>query len=105
MALENILVSGIFGLRKYNNLNWIIKYNIYFNFIYVSNPVGAMLLSYISGSLHFIPEGHIGIYTRGGALLTGITEPGQHLTFPLITKVYEVQVTLQTDQVTNIPVY
>lgn len=79
MALENILVSGIFGL------------------------LGAMLLSYISGSLHFIPEGHIGIYTRGGALLAGITEPGQHLTFPLITKVYEVQVTLQTDQVTNIP--
>ncbi|KRX06077.1 Armadillo-type fold [Pseudocohnilembus persalinus] len=48
-------------------------------------------------------EGHIGIYTRGGALIDGFTEPGLHFKFPLITSINQVQVTIQTDQVQNIP--
>lgn len=54
---------------------------------------------------HKIEEGHVGVYFRGGALLTGTTEPGYHWMFPFITSFDNVQVTVQTDKVTNIPVY
>lgn len=75
--------------------------------------------------LHQVPEGHVGVYWRGGALLKTITDPGNlhwtfshllaygfnlacfslfynsgfHLKLPLITQYEPVQVTLQTDQV------
>ncbi len=55
--------------------------------------------------MHIVYEGHIGIYTRGGALLEGFTDPGMHFMIPLITNVHMIQVTVQTDQVTKIPVY
>ncbi|KAK9935032.1 hypothetical protein M0R45_022148 [Rubus argutus] len=48
--------------------------------------------------LHQVPEGHVGVYWRGGALLKTITDPGFHLKLPLITQYEPVQVTLQTDQ-------
>ncbi|CAN1137459.1 ERLIN2 [Linum perenne] len=51
--------------------------------------------------LHQVPEGHVGVYWRGGALLNTITEPGFHFKLPLITQYEPVQVTLQTDQVVN----
>ncbi|KAI4328540.1 hypothetical protein L6164_020886 [Bauhinia variegata] len=53
--------------------------------------------------LHQVPEGHVGGYWRGGALLKEITNPGFHLKLPFITHYEPVQVTLQTDQVTDIP--
>ncbi|XVF43226.1 hypothetical protein PTKIN_Ptkin02bG0023300 [Pterospermum kingtungense] len=53
--------------------------------------------------LHQVPEGHVGVYWRGGALLKKITEPGFHFKMPLITQYEPVQVTLQTDQVRDIP--
>ncbi|XWS64183.1 hypothetical protein CRYUN_Cryun06bG0164700 [Craigia yunnanensis] len=53
--------------------------------------------------LHQVPEGHVGVYWRGGALLKTITEPGFHLKMPLITQYEPVLVTLQTDQVRDIP--
>lgn len=53
--------------------------------------------------LHQVPEGHVGAYWRGGALLKTITEPGFHLKLPFITNYEPVQVTLQTDQVKDIP--
>lgn len=53
--------------------------------------------------LHQVPEGHIGLYWRGGALVPGFTEPGFHVKLPLITSTANVQVTLQTDTVTDIP--
>ena len=75
--------------------------------------------------LHQVPEGHVGVYWRGGALLKTITEPGAkysfdffnvykqkrllhvlrinfpgfHLKMPFITQYEPVQVTLQTDMV------
>lgn len=74
--------------------------------------------------LHQVPEGHVGVYWRGGALLNTITDPGTslsflflvirnlcpgtsihikfsgfHLKMPLLTQFVPVQVTLQTDQV------
>ncbi|KAJ4960314.1 hypothetical protein NE237_020224 [Protea cynaroides] len=53
--------------------------------------------------LHKVPEGHVGVYWRGGALLKTITDPGFHLKLPLITQFEPIQVTLQTDQVKDIP--
>ncbi|EEF50755.1 SPFH domain-containing protein 2 precursor, putative [Ricinus communis] len=53
--------------------------------------------------LHQVPEGHVGVYWRGGALLDTITSPGFHLKMPLLTHYEPVQVTLQTDQVRDIP--
>ncbi|KAF8389710.1 hypothetical protein HHK36_024229 [Tetracentron sinense] len=53
--------------------------------------------------LHQVPEGHVGAYWRGGALLETITNPGFHLKMPFITQFQPIQVTLQTDQVKDIP--
>lgn len=53
--------------------------------------------------LHKIPEGHLGVYYRGGALMDRITPPGFHWKTPLLTQHYAVQVTVQTDKVANIP--
>ncbi|KAI3949110.1 hypothetical protein MKW92_019125 [Papaver armeniacum] len=53
--------------------------------------------------LHQVPEGHVGVYWRGGALLKTITDPGFHLKMPFITQYEPIQVTLQTDQVKDIP--
>ncbi|KAG2540052.1 erlin-2-B-like [Panicum virgatum] len=60
-------------------------------------------LSVPSSVLHQVPEGHVGVYWRGGALLKTITPPGFHLKLPWITQYEAIQVTLQTDQVRDIP--
>ena len=64
-----------------------------------------MLLAGIEGLLgiHRVPEGHVGVYWRGGALLDRVTDPGFHHMWPLLTWHEAVQVTLQTDKVTQIP--
>lgn len=48
-------------------------------------------------SLHRIEEGH------GGALLPYVSNPGFHMMIPLLTTYRSVQVTLQTDEVKNVP--
>ncbi|CAA0828752.1 SPFH/Band 7/PHB domain-containing membrane-associated protein family [Striga hermonthica] len=53
--------------------------------------------------LHQVPEGHVGVYWMGGALLNTITDPGFHLKLPVITHFEPIQVTLQTDLVRDIP--
>ncbi|KAL5723169.1 hypothetical protein ACHQM5_006594 [Ranunculus cassubicifolius] len=53
--------------------------------------------------IHQVPEGHVGVYWRGGALLKTITDPGFHMKMPLITQFEPIQVTLQTDEVKDIP--
>ncbi|KAJ6834930.1 erlin-2-B isoform X1 [Iris pallida] len=71
--------------------------------------VSAMLTSSFSTSgtsfsiVHQVPEGHVGCYWRGGALLKVITDPGFHFKLPLITQFEPIQVTLQTDLVRDIP--
>ncbi|XP_054711469.1 erlin-2-like [Uloborus diversus] len=54
-------------------------------------------------SLHKIEEGHVGIYYRGGALLKDTSSPGFHMMVPFITTYRSIQVTLQTDEVKNVP--
>ena len=53
--------------------------------------------------IHTVSEGHVGVYWRGGALLSDVTEPGFHLKLPFLTSIAEIQVTVQTDSVTQIP--
>ncbi|KAM2179565.1 hypothetical protein ACFX1R_034525 [Malus domestica] len=53
--------------------------------------------------LHQVPEGHVGVYWRGRALLNTIIDPSFHLKLPLVTHFEPIQVTLQTDQVRDIP--
>lgn len=52
---------------------------------------------------HRIDEGHLGVYYRGGALLETTNSPGYNFMIPLITSVHQVQTTIQTDEIRNIP--
>lgn len=54
-------------------------------------------------SLHRIEEGHVGVYFRGGALLAYTSSPGFHMMVPFLTSYRVVQVTLQTDEVKDVP--
>ncbi|XP_021372055.1 erlin-1-like [Mizuhopecten yessoensis] len=63
--------------------------------------VGLGLL--INLSIHKIDEGHVGVYYRGGALLSTVSDPGFHFMMPFLTSYRTVQTTLQTDQVKNVP--
>jgi len=71
-----------------------------FVFLAVIIIVGALLFPI---SMHRVSEGHIGVYWIGGALQTKTTTPGFHFMIPLITTFANVQITLQTDVVKNIP--
>lgn len=65
---------------------------------------GVVLISVIMmTSVHHIEEGHVGVYFRGGALLSKVSQPGYHLMVPMVTSVKSVQVTLQTDEAKNVP--
>ncbi|KAF9677139.1 hypothetical protein SADUNF_Sadunf08G0076600 [Salix dunnii] len=68
----------------------------------IAIPLSSNITNSLS-ILHQVPEGHVGVYWTGGALLQTITDPGFHLKMPLITQYEPVQVTLQTDQVRDIP--
>lgn len=54
-------------------------------------------------SLHRVEEGHVGVYFRGGAMLGGMAGPGFHMMLPFLTSVRNIQTTLQTDEVKNVP--
>ena len=64
----------------------------------------GIILFFVSGGIHKIEEGHVGLYWRGGALIHGFTEPGFHFMSPVITSYANIQVSVQTDRVENIPV-
>lgn len=64
--------------------------------------VGLSLASLWAG-MHRVDEGHIGVYYFGGALLDRVTDPGFHFMTPFVTSFDNVQVTLQTDVVKDIP--
>ncbi|XP_050424270.1 erlin-2-like [Adelges cooleyi] len=53
--------------------------------------------------IHKVEEGNVAIYYRGGALLSQISDPGYHIMMPFLTSFRSVQVTLQTDEVKNVP--
>jgi len=63
----------------------------------------AILAICVPLSVHRINEGHVGVYYRGGALLEKFTSAGYNVMYPLISRVHEVQITIQTDEVRDIP--
>lgn len=63
----------------------------------------AVAVMIFNSSIHRIDEGHVGVYYRGGALLTATSDPGYHFMLPFITSFRSVQTTLQTDEVKNVP--
>uniref|UniRef100_A0A2R8MQK4 Erlin n=1 Tax=Callithrix jacchus TaxID=9483 RepID=A0A2R8MQK4_CALJA len=65
--------------------------------------VSSFFCASLFSAVHKIEEGHIGVYYRGGALLTSTSGPGFHLMLPFITSYKSVQTTLQTDEVKNVP--
>ncbi|XP_038060170.1 erlin-2-B-like [Patiria miniata] len=62
--------------------------------------IAAIMMNF---ALHKIEEGHIAVYYRGGALLTSTSGPGFHFMFPFLTSYRTVQITLQSDEVKNVP--
>jgi len=54
-------------------------------------------------SVHHVREGHIGVYWKGGALQKSISDPGFHLKIPFYTRFEDIQITMQTDSVEDIP--
>lgn len=69
-------------------------------FLLACGALAAVVLKY---SIHQVPEGHVGVYWRGGRLLQSITDPGLHFRVPFLDTYAAIQVTLQTDKVTDIP--
>mmetsp|Transcript_16784 Transcript_16784/g.42149 ORF Transcript_16784/g.42149 Transcript_16784/m.42149 type:complete len:329 (-) Transcript_16784:558-1544(-) len=65
--------------------------------------VAAVAASIAVFGVHQVTEGHVGVYWRGGALLNEMTDPGYHFIVPLFERYEEVQVTMQTDMVRDIP--
>ena len=67
--------------------------------------VGLLILigTTIFSGIHQVPEGFIGVYFRGGALLSSTAGPGWQTKLPYVTTYDTVQVTVQTDAVSDVP--
>lgn len=60
----------------------------------------ALLLAF---SVHKVDQGHMAVYYRGGALLTQTGSAGYNLMFPVLTQMAQIQTTIQTDEIRDIP--
>jgi len=72
----------------------------------IANLAALLALLALAGVIlgfHRVEEGHIGLYWFGGALLDANTDPGYHFMIPFLTHQANVQITLQTDVVKDIP--
>jgi regulator of protease activity HflC (stomatin/prohibitin superfamily) len=63
----------------------------------------AAAVAILQFGLHKVPEGTVGVYYRGGALMNTIAAPGYHMQAPFITRFEAIQVNIQTDLVRDIP--
>lgn len=69
----------------------------------VAAGVAVVFALALNGAVHHIEEGYVGVYYRGGALLSKVSHPGYHIMMPFVTSFRSVQVTLQTDEAKNVP--
>jgi hypothetical protein len=60
------------------------------------------VVAFIAAGMHQVPEGHIAMYWRGGALLDTVAEPGWRWAPPMVTTRDFVQLTMQTDTVRDL---
>ena len=65
--------------------------------------VAAVAVATALGGVYRVPEGHVAVTFRGGALIKSIRRPGFHTAIPVLDRVHMMQTTVQTDKVTNIP--
>lgn len=65
--------------------------------------VACVGLAICCSSIHTIDQGFVGVYYRGGALLSRTSGPGFHTMLPIIDTVAPIQVTMQKDEVLNVP--
>ena len=63
----------------------------------------VLSITVLSGGLHRIEEGYVGVYYHGGVLSKRISEPGYNVLIPFFTTYHQVQVSVQTDEVREIP--
>ena len=63
----------------------------------------ALFAALLSEGVHWIKEGHVGVYWRGGALLDEVSQPGYHLLIPYMMSYASIQTTMRTQIVENIP--
>lgn len=61
------------------------------------------ILMFIINPFQIIQEGNVGVVYYFGSLQEKTLKPGLHLKIPFITTVYQVQVTIQTDYIKNVP--
>jgi len=73
------------------------------NILIASGVAVSLFVVAFNSAIHKIEEGHVGVYYRGGALLDTTSNPGFHMMVPFLTTFRSIQVTLQTDEVKNVP--
>uniref|UniRef100_A0A8D2JD26 Erlin-1 n=1 Tax=Varanus komodoensis TaxID=61221 RepID=A0A8D2JD26_VARKO len=66
-------------------------------------PAVSCICCSFQTELERVPEGHLAVYYRGGALLPSLSRPGYRLMLPFVTSCRAVQTTLQTDEIKNVP--
>lgn len=69
--------------------------------MFTEAAIAAFALT-LPSSVHQCQQGHRCVYYFGGKLQNGITDPGYHLKLPLFTSFHNIQVTWQTDRLTNV---
>lgn len=78
-----------------------------FNRVCLATTMITVIVTVLSTTLYFsiffVKEGDVGVVYRMGRLVPGVMHPGLNLVIPGIDLVELVQVTVQTDSVTNIP--
>jgi len=67
--------------------------------LFASSQAG--ILSLIPG-VHECQQGHKCVYYRGGSMLNYTNNPGYHFKFPFITSHHDIQITWQTDKLTDV---
>lgn len=65
--------------------------------------LSIVVLTILIGGFHVVDQSCVGIYYSNGVLQETLSEPGFHFMIPFLTRVENIQVTVQTDNVENIP--
>lgn len=70
--------------------------------MYTQAAIAALALITLPDSVHKCQQGHRCVYYFGGELQKSISDPGYHLKLPHFTSYNNVQITWQTDKLTNV---
>ncbi|TRY77064.1 hypothetical protein TCAL_08349 [Tigriopus californicus] len=76
--------------NKEENIPWIVTGSI------AGLVLLFVLVACLITAIHRIPEGHVGVYFKNGALLESVTDPGIHWSQPFVTQVEQIKVRPET---------